>query len=215
MALHEPPEAYWQQDRAEIVELVPGDAQRIVDVGCARGYLGRRLKALGKREVIGIELNPEAAREAGQYLDRVYVGDAATMPEGGQLEPGAADCVIFGDVLEHLVDPWGCLRAYRRVVRPGGYIVVSLPNIRNYKIVRDLLKGRWDYTEHGILDRTHLRFFTRRGMVRLIEDAGFEILEVRPVIWASGQKRLVNRLLGGALTDFLVGQYVFLARRPM
>lgn len=214
MGLNQPSEAYWQNERGEIVELVPDDTQRIMDVGCAQGYTGRKLKTLGKREVIGIELNAEAAREAEQHLDRVYIGDAASIPETGCLEPGTVDCVIFGDVLEHLVDPWNCLRGYWRLVRPGGYIIVSLPNIRHYGVVRNLLMGWWEYTDAGILDRTHLRFFTLRSMVRLIEDAGFEILKVRPVVWASGEKRIINRLLGGMLTDFLVGQYVFLARRP-
>lgn len=83
--------------------------------------------------------------------------------------------MILADVLEHLADPWETLRQVRRVLAPGGTVVASIPNVRHWQVVRDLLEGRWEYAEAGILDRTHRWFFTRRSLARLFEETGFTV----------------------------------------
>ena len=118
------------------------------------------------------------------------------------------DCVIYGDVLEHLVDPWAVLRAHRRLVGEGGTILVSTPNVAYWRVVADLLRGRWEYRDYGTMDATHLRFFTRPTLVRLCEQAGFRVAAVHTPIPRASKSNLVNRLTGGRLEHLLVWRYV-------
>jgi len=167
------PEDYHSHPRPEVRALVPSTARMVVDVGCGAGALGAALKDERPGvQVRGIELDPGAAARAAAVLD-----DVAVMAGDGPLPPGwpAPDCVIFADVLEHMVDPWSALRIWRGRLREGGHIVVSLPNIAFFSILDGLWRGRWDYADEGVLDRTHLRFFTRETAVELLEQAGFRI----------------------------------------
>ena len=92
------------------------------------------------------------------------------------------DCIVFNDVIEHVVDPWTMLRKAERHLAPDGLIVASIPNIRYYIVVRDLLlRGRWEYADWGVLDRTHLRFFTRESISRLFPDCGYTIEQLTPI----------------------------------
>jgi O-antigen biosynthesis protein len=170
------PKEYYDQPRPEIAAHVPASARLIVDVGCAAGALGQALKASRPGiEVRGIEPVREAAERARRVLDDVYVGGAeAPYPSHWP----APDCVIFADVLEHLVDPWQTLRQFRAVMAKGGVLVASIPNVANGTVLRGLLRHRWDYAGAGILDWTHLRFFTRETALELIEQAGFSIRRV-------------------------------------
>ncbi|MGB8932531.1 MAG: methyltransferase domain-containing protein, partial [Anaeromyxobacteraceae bacterium] len=142
-------------------------------------------------EVRGIELRPEAAARARLVLD-----DAVAMPGGAELPASwpAPDCVIFADVLEHMVDPWDVLRQWRSRIREDGCIVVSLPNVAFSGILWGLVRGRWDYTDEGILDRTHLRFFTRRTMLEMVTGAGFRV-EAMTRTTAGKTRTLSDRLL--------------------
>ncbi len=164
---------YYHFQRPDIIELVPASAKRILDVGCAAGVVGKILKERGAIEVVGIEVVEEAAREANQHLDKVIIGNIEEIdldyPEG------YFDCVILADVLEHLYNPWQALAKLRRYLAPGGKLVCSIPNIGHVSILRDLLSGSWKYEEAGILDITHLRFFTLEGAFTLLMSAGFEV----------------------------------------
>jgi GT2 family glycosyltransferase/2-polyprenyl-3-methyl-5-hydroxy-6-metoxy-1,4-benzoquinol methylase len=164
---------YYGHARPEVAALVPAGARRVLDVGCGRGALGKLLKASRPGlEVRGIEPNAEAAARARGVLDDVLVGFAESpLPEGWP----RPDCVIFADVLEHLVDPWSVLRRYREVLEPGGSLVVSVPNVAHRSVLGPLMRGRWDYVPAGVLDRTHLRFFTRGTAVEMLEGAGFRV----------------------------------------
>lgn len=166
-----PPPGYYEHQRPEVRALVPAAARRILDIGCAGGRLGAALKADGGREVVGIEIDPEAAHRARAHLDRVLIGDVERMPL--PFPPEAFDCIICADVLEHLRDPWAVLGRLRRLLGPAGTLVASFPNVRHIDILRDLVRGRWTYRTAGILDRTHLRFFTRREFERMLRAAGF------------------------------------------
>jgi O-antigen biosynthesis protein len=195
-----------------MVSLIPAGTGRILEIGCGAGMTGRLLKELGFQEVVGVELVEKVAREATPYYDRVIVDDVekAALP----YEKGYFDCILYGDVLEHLVDPWKVLKEHRSLLKPGGIIVCSIPNIRHYRITkRLLLKGKWDYQESGILDRTHLRFFTIGSMQNMIADSGFEIATVIKTPAAAKWLKWLNRLLGGLLIDHLVRRYVFSARK--
>lgn len=167
------PEDYHSHSRPDLRKLFPPAARMAVDVGCGAGAVGAALKRDHPGlEVRGIELDAAAAERAAGLLDAVAV-------QAGEEEPPASwpapDCVILADVLEHMTDPWSALRRWGPRLRPGGCILVSLPNVGHYSVQRALRAGRWDYEEEGILDRTHVRFFTRATAVELLEGAGFGI----------------------------------------
>lgn len=206
-----PDPGYYQAARSELLPLFPPDLRTILEVGCGEGRLGRALRERGA-QVWGVERNPDAARHAAQLLDHVLCGDVESIEI--QPPPGGFDCIVYADVLEHLVDPWALLARQRTLLRPGGLVVASIPNIRYYITLWDLLvHGRWEYVDAGILDRTHLRFFTRTSIEAMFQQAGLSIVRVRRNIVARRDKRMLNRLLGGALDDFLTLQYHIQARR--
>lgn len=176
----DPPEDYYTHARPEVMALVPRSCRTIVDVGCGGGGLGRGLKAREPGvQVRGVELMPKAAEQARAYLDDVVQATAERPMPAHWPRP---DCLIFADVLEHLVDPWAVLAAWAATLKSGGTVVLSLPNVGHHSVLNDLVAGRWDYVEAGVLDRTHLRFFTRASAIALARDAGLEVLEVRRVI---------------------------------
>jgi SAM-dependent methyltransferase len=126
-------------------------------------------------EVVGIELNPEAAKRAAQHCATVIVGDV----EKDALErlTGKFDVITFGDVLEHLVCPGAVLLRSRAYLTENGCVLVSLPNVAHYTIRLRLLLGRFDYEQCGLMDHTHLRFFTLRTAKRMLEEAGYAICD--------------------------------------
>ena len=164
------PAGYYDSDRPDICALVPAHAQIILEIGCGSGRVGEALKASGRRQVIGVELEPAIAELARPRLDQVLVGDVESMVL--PFPAGTFDCIICGEVLEHLRDPWTMLRRVRELLRPQGVLIASFPNVANIGIIRDLVARRWTYQDAGILDRTHLRFFTKAEFAAALEQAG-------------------------------------------
>lgn len=152
-----------------------GSPSHVLDVGCSTGDLARRLVERGSI-VVGIELNEQAAAEARAVCEDVLIGDVETMelPFG----PKSFDVVMCGDIVEHLRQPGDFLERVRPLLRPGGRLVLSTPNVANWAMRAGLLFGRWRYTERGILDRTHVHLFTRRTLVETLEHAGYQIIEL-------------------------------------
>ena len=177
-------EGYYDHVRPHICELVADHAAvalpKVLDLGCASGRLGEALKARGiAREVDGVELSETAAAEARGRLDRVWAADLAEL-DWAEI-PDDYDVIIAADVLEHLADPWATLRILRHHLAPGGTVVASIPNVRYWKVVFDLLvRGEFRYVDEGILDRTHLRFFTRTSIRRLFADSGYVVGHLAP-----------------------------------
>lgn len=202
------PYDYYEQSRDEIVRLIPDGAKNVLDIGCARGLLGKALKERGVEKVWGVELNPFIA---SPYLDKVIVGDIESIEI--PYDDGPFDCVIFADVLEHLKDPWSVLLKIKRYLANGGWVVASIPNIRHYKVIKDILRDRWLYREQGVLDRDHLRFFGLSTIKRLFAVTGYEIVKIDRNAKASNAMRLANWLSLGLLREFLVQQYLILARK--
>ena len=155
-----------------IIDQVPTGA-RVLDVGCATGYLAARLTASGCA-VVGFERDPAAAAAAEAHCDLVVVGDIESEGDRARI-PGQYDVVLLGDVLEHLVHPEPVLRAMRPLLADRGVAIASIPNIACWPARLALLRGEFDYAEYGIFDRTHLRFFTRRSARALVRAAGFQV----------------------------------------
>lgn len=160
-----------------MLEMVGFDKD-VLDVGCASGYLA---EALGKQDcrVSGIEYDTEAAEEARPHLDKLVVGDVTTMDFVAEFGAGVFDVIVFGDVLEHLPDPGAVLRSSLAMLRDGGTVVISIPNVTHGSLRLALLEGRWSYTPTGLLDRTHVRFFTRASLAEMLAEAGLRVEEAK------------------------------------
>lgn len=177
---------YYNRQRSELLRYIQSRQNRVLEVGCAEGLLGESLKQQGlAAEVTGIELFPDAARVAETRLDRVICGDIESMDRDGMgLEPGSFDCIICGDVLEHLRDPWAVLSWLASRLKPGGKLIASIPNVRYWSVVFPLLfRGEWRYQSQGILDRTHLRFFTKTTAMQLLEQSGLTVTQSEPMLY--------------------------------
>ena len=168
----------------------------VLEGGVSSGYFARVLAAAGL-VVDGVELDADAAAQARSVCRNVWCADLA------QLDPaqlaGPYDALVFGDTLEHLADPTPVLRRLRAVLAPGGVLVASIPNVANWAIRLQLLAGRFRYTDRGILDRSHLRFYTEASVRALLRDAGFAPLEVHaavpvPLVRSAGLARLTDRI---------------------
>src|SRR5262249_19635704 len=166
-----------------------GSGGRVLDVGASSGYLSRPLRDQGNT-IVGLELQAGAAREAEPYCEQVLVGDVETMAL--PLEPGSFDVVLLGDVLEHLRDPVAALARLRPLLRPGGRLVLSTPNVANWAIRLSLLGGRWRYTDRGILDRTHSRLFTRATLREALVHAGYEVERIDFSVPVPGDSDLLD-----------------------
>ena len=190
---------YFLHARGEISALVPPAASTILDVGCATGALGHMLKSRQACVVHGIEPHEKAAAAASKKLDRVMVGFLEDCID--QLEDGYYDCIVLADILEHTLDPWTNLR--RLVPKlsddSGACIVLSLPNAAHWSVVLPLLSGQWQYHDSGILDHTHLRFFTPMAVGRLIRGAGLVVHESQGTVmpWPSHYAEPQDSLLQG------------------
>jgi 2-polyprenyl-3-methyl-5-hydroxy-6-metoxy-1,4-benzoquinol methylase len=162
---------------ALMLQLV-GSNKRVLDVGCASGYLARALREQGCR-VSGVEYDPGAAEEARPALDKIVIGDLEQLDLAAEFAGDQFDVIVFGDVLEHLRDPLPVLRSVRELLRPGGAVVISVPNIAHADVRLSLLQGKFDYRNLGLLDITHVRFFTRSSLRTFLQDAGFVAVDVR------------------------------------
>lgn len=179
-----------RESQAELLTMVPAGA-RVLELGPATGSMTEHLRAQGC-EVTVVEADAEAAAQASAWCDRALVADLDQVDLVALVGEGQYGAVVAADVLEHLKDPMGVLRQVARVLAPGGVCLVSVPNVAHGAVRLALLEGRWEYAEFGLLDRTHLRFFTRAGVRDLFARSGFAVAEIRTV----------ERPLTGAQVDF-------------
>lgn len=165
---------YFTHVRKEILPLLqPRD--RLLDVGCGEGRTAAWIKAKGLAKwVAGVELSPIAAGEAGKWLDEVRIANLET----ADIPFKDIDTILCLDVLEHLRNPEVVLKKLARSLKPSGHLIVSIPNVANFRVAIPLLFGRWRYKDFGILDRTHLRFFDRRSAVELLTCSGFSLEKI-------------------------------------
>ncbi len=165
-----------------------GRDQRVLDVGCGRGQMGRVLHEQWSGIVTGIEINPEFARDCVGY-NQVIIGSAEDETLLYQIKD-QFDIIICADVLEHLRDPEIPLRAFHRMLAPGGHLLVSVPNVAQFRIRLMLLRGRWDYTPEGIMDSTHLRWFTLSSLYALVTQCGWHATDFAYTVGPNLGRRL-------------------------
>lgn len=204
---------YFSRARIEIAPLLPvssGRPLRVLEIGCSEGHTLEWLKKTGYSNwTAGVE--PYADLRVGPgAVDCFFKIDIEKATPELPLE--SVDLILCLDVLEHLVNPWETIRRLDSLLKPGGHWIISVPNLRNYHVLADLtFKGKFDYVESGILDRTHLRFFTRSSAIELAETSGATVNKVLGTETRRWQKRLLT-LLG--LGDLLAKQFVIAAKKP-
>ncbi|ULC58702.1 methyltransferase domain-containing protein [Flaviramulus sp. BrNp1-15] len=170
------PKGYYDNVRLEMLQFLPHDAKVILDVGCGNGAFAEIIKEQNNAEVWGIELMEEHAKEAQKKLDKVFIGKCEDFIES--LPDKYFDVIYCNDVLEHLVDPYHVINILKKKLSKKGKIISSLPNVRFFKTFMGvLIKKDWKYEYYGVMDRTHLRFFTKKSIRDMYEDLGFEVLE--------------------------------------
>ena len=186
--------------------LIPEGA-RVLDVGCGTGSISSHIIANRRVSLVGLEPDGDRAQRARERGLTVRI---ALLSREIIAELGSFDVVLFADVLEHLADPWSLLTLAKTALQPNGVIVASVPNVAHWSVRKDLLRGRFNYRDSGIMDATHLRWFTEAGVRRLFESAGLDVQAVRPTAgfdlscykeqlpWRRmSQRRLRDIVLGG------------------
>lgn len=171
--------AYYNSVNEDLLSLLEIGARRVLEVGCGAGALARRYRALNPAcRYVGVEAASAPAQAARGVVDLLIEGDVEAIPSRSLGEAGEFDLIIYGDVLEHLQDPWELVRRHRELLTPGGVMAACIPNVQYWRVLRDLLAGRWVYQDAGVLDRTHLRFFTAESAVALFANAGMRVEKV-------------------------------------
>jgi 2-polyprenyl-3-methyl-5-hydroxy-6-metoxy-1,4-benzoquinol methylase len=171
---------YYRQPRPEMLRFIPTTAQRVLDLGCGEGAFAAAVRERTGAEVWGVEFNVQAAERASAVIDRVLAGDADERIV--ELPDAYFDAIVCNDILEHLVNPGATLIQLRRKLTPGGVVVASIPNIRFLPALwKVVVMKDFPQEDFGIFDRTHLRFFTRRSIVRMFKAAGFTMRRIKGI----------------------------------
>lgn len=205
--------AYFSGVRSDILEELAKDpAARILEIGCGTGATGEAALATGRAGFYrGVEFDPESAARARSVLTDVICANVETLDPA--LIADSYDVLILSEVLEHLIDPWGVMKSLAPFVKPGGRVYASSPNISHHKVIRSLIAGRFEYEAEGVMDRTHVRWFTPASYRSMFEDAGFLTVSVGPVAPYPGKARLINRLTGGRFAHLFQVQIMYRGRQ--
>ena len=208
------PKQVYRKERGEVIDRIPAGANRILDIGCGTGSMGRGIRTRwGNVTLVGIEKEAARGFEAKAYYDRVIIADASAWEPDFSEE--SFDAIVMADVLEHVEDPVKLLKKYVPYLSPQGVLVLSVPNVRYHEVLGGLAQGRFDYQEQGILDRSHLRFFTRKTLVELLEQTGLQI-ETLGANVSSEFSKMAEELArrGEARTDIDLGTIVLRDQSP-
>lgn len=190
---------YYTRVNQALLSAIPVNAKRILEIGCGSGALGTFYKSEKNNscEYWGVEYVEDAAKAASKNLNTVINGSIEDEEVYKKLPKDHFDVLVFGDVLEHLREPWDVLRRLTENMRPGAICVACIPNILHWTIFKNMLGGNWKYEDSGLMDRTHLRFFSRKSMVELFNGNGWRTVEQQPRYNLTPEKqRVVNELMG-------------------
>ncbi len=202
---------YFSNVRHDIIKLIPyNQNNKILEVGCGEGNTLLTLKSMKKASYIAgidiIDLNQK------EKLDKFICGDIEKRVSSLPFPETFFDIIICADILEHLVNPWKVVKELKKYLKLGGYFIASIPNIREIKTMTTIfLKGDFKYSDAGILDKTHLRFFCKKNMEKLFLEAGYKIDKITHNL--SPKRNLVNKLTLGFWEEFFVMQYLIVARK--
>lgn len=190
-----------------------GHNKNVLDVGCSEGTLSKKMKD-NNCTVVGIELDEDAAKKAGKFCKEVLVGDVESVKISSGYEK-YFDIILFADILEHLKEPSEVLLRFSKYLKDDGVIIISVPNIANWRIRFQLLFGNFDYQEYGILDNSHIKFFTEKSTKNMIKEAGYDIVQFDLTV---GDINIFPRLfhsLGMAWPNLLAFQFFVIAEKKI
>lgn len=202
---------YYSNERREVLNLIPHMPRNVLELGCGEGNFSLLLKQKYSCHTVGIDLCVDAIAKARDKMDDVY---ASSIEEFDFSTLGMFDLVIANDLLEHLKDPWSIVATIKEHLHDDGYFVASIPNVQHHKVFTQLLKGNWQYKEAGILDRTHLRFFTKKTMIDLFKNAGYTIESITPINVDHVKKRnILQALFKFFIPDMYAVQFTIVAQK--
>jgi len=207
--------AYHDHIRSDVIPHVPKTGGQLLDLGGGIGATAAAIRDAGLVEQIGVA-DLVANEDQPFPLDFHYQGNLEDMALIDRIvaERGKFQMILALDILEHLVDPWAVARKLANSLAPGGVLIVSIPNIRNYRALAPLLlRNKWEYQDAGILDRTHLRFFVRSTAIDLVAQTGLAIEKVAPSAVGGGKIKLFRKLTLGLLNSFTDRQYIVVGRK--
>jgi 2-polyprenyl-3-methyl-5-hydroxy-6-metoxy-1,4-benzoquinol methylase len=207
-------DAYYSQHRPEMRRLIPQSAKSLLDIGCGAGSFGEAIRAeRSELSLFGIELFEDEAARARKHYEEVWSGDVHDVLQ--KIDSRSFDLIVFNDLLEHLIDPQKALRQSRELLSSEGKVLASIPNMRFWPALSDLIfQADWRYRDAGVMDSTHLRFFTRKSIVRMFEQTGYRVIQMHGInkTWIrSWRWRICNLLMAGKLEDCLYPQFAVLA----
>ncbi len=204
------------------------EAERVLEFGCSSGlFMGAYRERFPETYSVGVELFDVAANEARQHFDMVLTGNAETVDLlASGFERNSFDLMIYGDVIEHFVDPWKALQTHLEYLKPGGTVCICIPNVSHWSMIYALVNGNFRYQDQGLLDRTHLRFFTRSTFIELLTGAGLTVETCNSIIVNEKKTQQAVATLAKLLDkspdqvsadqkrDWSTYQYLFRTRKP-
>ena len=203
-------DSYYYDQRWDLFSLVPAKSKNILDVGCGKGWLGAKIKQTRPCKITGIEYT-DVGEYANLAYDKIYISDIKdVIPD---LKEESFDCVILGDVLEHLINPWDILKKLKPLVSANGVFLISIPNIQHYTVLLNLIRGKFEYQKEGILDKTHLRFFTLQSFTETLNTLGLTSNIVRRNISSGKTSKVLNLLSANYLINFITFQFIFISKK--
>jgi 2-polyprenyl-3-methyl-5-hydroxy-6-metoxy-1,4-benzoquinol methylase len=207
------PSTYFSGARMDFVRLLPENpAAQILEIGCGDGSTGAAVIAAKKcAKYVGVEIYAPAAEIAGGRLTSVLLGDVETLELPWPKEN--FDALILSEVLEHLVNPWRVLRRLHPFMKEGALVLASSPNVSQYKVILDLLKGKWTLADSGVMDRTHLRWFTPQSYREMFVQTGFDVIGITSLVPFSNKVRLLNWLSAGYFEHMFMRQINLVGRK--
>jgi 2-polyprenyl-3-methyl-5-hydroxy-6-metoxy-1,4-benzoquinol methylase len=201
------PVEYYENPRKEMLKYIPQGTKTTLEFGCGNGNFSELIKNEYHAECWGVEMHPHYAKKASEKLDNVINAEAHQVLN--QIPENYFDCIIFNDVLEHLKDPYSLLREVKSKLNKYGVVVASIPNVRFWSNLKALvIDGMWDYKDTGILDKTHLRFFTYNSLIKIFRQLDYNIVAIEGLHPThSTTFKILNTLLFNKLKDARYRQF--------
>lgn len=209
---------YFNNPRMDLIGLIPkNENNKILEIGSGSCDTLVEIKKLKiAKEVIGVELMILSdSQQENSEIDRLIIGNIENIEL--DLPEDYFDVIICGDVLEHLIEPWSTLKKLHKHLKQDGVIIISVPNFREYHVLlKILIQANFKYSDHGVLDRTHLRFFCKKNIISLLTSAMFNPISIYPIFKLEKEKRrkrIIDMLTFGLIRDFLTSQYIVVAKK--
>ena len=185
--------SYYQGVNTLLLKYIPANLQHLLEFGCAEGRLGAAYKHENPGACwYGMDIHQPAVKAAQTRIDYAACASANQPIVDELIWQHQYDCLVYGDVIEHLINPQDSIRLHLEMLKPGGYLITCLPNIEHWSTFHELLSGRWEYQQEGLMDNTHLRFFTLASATRMFERLGLTVTSTKPVIPKQGAALINN-----------------------